>query len=324
MTEMTYHAIKPLLAREEVRGRGVYCTFRCPVSGFSINASATIEFSAGQQIADRAQKTIKRRMLSTARSAVTRSITKALGHNLLGQLGRDLTHTASMEITRKATQPAVSSAMREAAVVAAFEKVAGRFVWDKTHQRWIALNAGAETLSDFDRQVQTVPVTQAYDLGVLVRMLAEIANADRKVSAEEKALLTAFLPPTLEENVNELLRRPPLSGVELEETTAGLTRETLLMLAWGMALTDEKLAAQEQTRLTDFAAGLRVAPAREAELKNYAQSYVLEHFFAEAYAGGKFDARRQQRALQAAVDLGMTETEAERADVRYRKRAGVI
>jgi hypothetical protein len=313
-----------LIVQEEVRGRSVYCTFRCPVSGLTINASAAIELNAGQQVADRAQKTLKRRMLSTARSAVSRTITGALGHNLLGQLGRDLTNTASMEVTRKVAQSSFTPAMRQAAVVAAFERVADRFVWDKAQRRWIAATASTESLTDFDRQAQAAPITQAYDLGILARMLTEIANADHKISAEEKMFLADLIPPALAGNVNELLQRPPLSAIELEETTAGPARETLLMLAWGMALTDEMLAFQEQTRLADFAAGLGIAPAREAELKGYAQSYVLDHFFAEAYADGKYDARRRQRALATATALGLTEAEAERADVRYRKRAGIV
>jgi len=326
MPEITYESIKPLIEREEVQGSTMSCTFRCPASDVSVEATAAIrrERGAAGQVADRAARSVKTTLLFRARSALSRAIGGILGYGVAGQLGRGVATAAADQAVRGAGsgQPSFSEADRQAAVVAAFQTVASRFVWDPAQGRWIAAQLAGEALTDFAAQLDAAPVAQPYDRGVLARMLVEIANADGNIADEEKAFLADFVPPDLG-SVDGLLARAPLSKVELDETAQGRSRETLLMVAWALALTDEDLAEAEQDRLAELAAGLGIAEARADELKRYAQLFIIDQALAAAYAGGQADASVRQQVIALAERIGLDPEAAERAEIRYRKRTGL-
>ena len=321
MPEITYESIKPLIAKEEVQGGMMACTFQCPASGHQVDASAAIQRSqsAASRVGDRAKQTVKHSLLFQARNALSRAIGGLLGHGMLGQVGRGVAFSAATEATRSrgAAQVSFSDAEKQAAVVAAFHSVAAKFVWDGKNRRWLSAQAAGDLLTDFARQMQAAPVTQQYDVGVLARMLAEIANADGNIGQGEKDFLAGFVPPEVG-SVDALVSKPPLSKIELDEAAAGPSRETMLMMAWALALTDEDLAQEELSRLAAQAEGLGIATDRADELKKHAQLFVVDQ--ALEAAGGAGDARDQVMAL--AQKIGLNPEEAERAEVKFRKRMG--
>lgn len=327
MPEITYESVQPLLASQQVQGGMIVCTFRCPESGVSVEARAHIQktTSAAGRVAQRAKQTAKHTLLFQARSALSRAVGGLLGHGLAGQIGRGVAHSAATEATRGSGTAAVtfSDAEKQAAVVAAFQSVAAQFAWDAKGGRWISAKLAGDVLTDFARQLDAAPVAQKYDLGVLARMLAEIANADGQIGDEEKGFLADFVPADVG-SVDALLARPPLSKVELDETSAGAARETMLMVAWALALTDEDLADAEQARLAALAQGLGIADDRAAELQRYAQLFVVAQAIEAAYAAGAADPAARQQILDLATKIGLDADDAERAEIKYRKRAGIL
>ena len=325
MPELTYESVQPLIAKEEVQGGAMVCTFKCPASDFSIDARATIqkEHAAVDRITARAKQSAKSSLLYQARNALSMAVGGLLGRGMLGRVGRGVAYSAASEATRGHGGPGAvtySDAEKQAAVVVAFQTVASRFAWDAKNGRWISAQAAGEVLTDFTRQLDAAPVAQQYDVGVLARMLAEIANADGNIGDDEKGFLASFVPPGAG-TVDDLLARPALSKVELDETAAGASRETMVMLAWALALTDKDLAAEEQARLAAHAEGLGIAADRAAELKRYAQLFVVDQAIEAAYAAGQADVRQQ--AIGLAQKIGLDTDAAERAEIRYRKRAGL-
>jgi len=326
MPEATYENLRPMLAKEELTGSTMRCTFKCPVSEFSIEASATVQQkkSAVGQAAGTVARSAKASMMWQLRSAVAGAVGRLLGGGIASQVGRQAAYSATTGMTRTGGgQASYSDAEKQAAVVAAFGQVASKFMWDAENSRWISTKAGGETVTDFARQLEQAPVAAPYDVGVLARMLTEIANADGQISDDEKGFLAGFIPP-LVGSVDSMLAKPALSSVELEETASGPSRETMLMLAWAVALTDEDLAAEELARIEAHAQGLGIAATRAAELKQYAQMFVVSQAIEAAYSGGEPDAATRQHITDLATGIGLAPEEAQRAEIRYRKRMGIV
>ena len=326
MPEITYESIKPLIAKEELQGSTMRCTFKCPVSDFSVDASGQCrqERSVAGQVAAGAARSAKASLMWSLRGAVAGAVGRLLGSGIAGQVGRQAAYSATQGMTRSAmsSQVSYSEAQKQAAVVEAFKQVSSSFMWDARNSRWISTKAGGEAVTDFARQLESAPITQRYDAGVLARMLTEIANADGQIGEEEKSFLAGFVPPEAG-SVDDLLKKSPLSKVELEECALGNARETMLMLAWALALTDEDLADEERARLAAHADGLGIAPARAGELKKHAQVFVVDKAIEAAYAGGEADAEARKEITDLAARIGLAPEEAERAEVRYRKRLGI-
>ena len=124
---------------------------------------------------------------------------------------------------------------------------------------------GSESISPFDQQ-QQIPCSHPYDLQILSRMLVEIANADGRISREEGEWLMGMLDPN-HGSIDTILSRPRLTPAELQQTSNGAVRETMLMLTWALALCDEEFAAQEQALLHNFASSLRLSTSQMQVLK---------------------------------------------------------
>src|SRR5690606_20744051 len=161
------------------------------------------------------------------------------------------------------------------AVERAFQAVADRFVWDAQQGRYIAAQAGGDAITDFMRQLQSAPATSRYDRMVAARMLVEIAAADGQLGEEERAFVAGFVTPDLG-TVDELWRAPRLSEAELAETSQGAVRETMLMLAWAVAWSDDELAPEEEARLREYASALSIAAPRVTEIQGWVGGYLLD------------------------------------------------
>ena len=324
MPEITYETVKPLLTKEEQQGGMMACTFTCPVSGFSVDASGSLRKteSAAGRVADQVKRSVKSSLFYSIRNAVSSAVGGLLGSGMAGRVGRQAVHSA----TSQAGGPAAggqsfSDADKQAAVVDAFNRVAAQFVWDDGDSRWTAAQVRAELATDFTRQMDAAPITQIYDHGVLARMLTEIASADGQIGDDERAFLEGFTPAGAE-SADELAKKPPLSNIELDEATKGTTRETMLMLAWALALADESLAEEELARLAAHAEGLGIPTERAEVLKKYAQVHIIDQAIAGAYAAGQGQAEAKAHVMALAERIGLDPEQAERVEVRHRKRAG--
>lgn len=314
MQEFTYESIRPLLVEAQQDGHYLSCIFRCPLSNFSIESRAVLQHaSIGEDFIGSAQK----RATGSAKSSLVGFLRRIFGGATLGAAA----DTARGAI-RDNDQPDVySEEATRRAVLEAFHEVLTSFVWDGGAERWISAQAGADLLPEFNQQLAAAPVSDEQDREVLARILVEIAQADGTFATEERAFLESFLGAD-EGRVDQLAEHPPLSSDELAGCGALPIRETMLMLAWATSLVDGDLHAKEAERIEDFAHMLSVRAARAAELKRYAQIYLVDQALEHAYEEGPGGARRHAEAFALAERLGLDHASIERCDVRLRKRLG--
>lgn len=320
MPEVTYENIQPILVSAEQEGSSMRCTFKCPVSGETFESSAGIQ--RGRGLGDVARHSVKRSLFSRVRWGISRAVRSALGYGLAGRVAGDVAGAAVGGAMDK-HGTSFSEDEKKAAVVQAFETIQSRFAWDGANNRWMSAKAAGDVLTDFAAQLERAPVTQNYDRGVLARMLMEVAVADGQLAEEEKSFLSSFMPPSTG-GVDALQDKPPLSDAELAETGQGPVRETMLMIAWGLACTDKDLAEAETNVLARFAQGLGIGEARAAELQNWARKFVIDQAMDSVYPDGKLDASAQAEVRGYAQQIGLDPAEAERVEIRYRKRNGLV
>jgi len=296
------------------------CVFRCPVTGATVEARASIRRSDG--MADAVKRRTKQSVFSRLRWSVARTVRSALGYSMAGRIAGDAASSA-MQGAMQGNRASFSDDEKRAAVVEAFESVSSQFVWDSAQSRWISAGAAGDVLPEFTAQLSQAPVTQPYDQGVLARMLTEVAMADGQLDTEEMQFLSQFVPPQLG-SIEELAKRPPLSTAELAETSRGPARETMLMIAWGLACADKVLAEAEARKLAGLAQGLGIAEGRVQELMRYAQEFVVDQAMYSVYASGSPDPSIRQEVYQLGQQLGLDPTSVERVEIRFRKRNGLV
>ena len=318
MTEPTYDSIKHLIDSEEQTGSTMKCVFKCESTGTTVASSASI--SKGRGIKNVAKSAAKQSLFSSLRRAVASVLSSTLGHGVAGKVASQVSREMLSNTNKAMTY---SSDDKQAAVVRAFENVAASFRFDPEQSRWLGVPAGAATETGFSKQLEQHPVSERYDQGILARMLVEIACADGTVSDDEREFLGGFIDEELG-TIDDLTNREKLSTVELEEVSAGAARETMLMIAWTAALSDEGLADTEKARLDELAAGLGVAADRASEVQSLASSYLLEQALGAAYPGGKRDEQAHGEAMTYGASLGIGSEDIQRADIRYRKRMGIV
>jgi uncharacterized tellurite resistance protein B-like protein len=320
MPEVTYENIQANLVSAKQDGSSMRCSFKCPVSGETVESSGGIQ--KGRGLGDMARHSVKRNLFSQVRWGIARAIRSALGYGLAGRVAGDVAGTAvGNAMNQHATS--FSEEEKKVAVVQAFENIQSRFVWDAKNDRWMSAQAAGDVLTDFASQLNRAPVTQTYDKGVLARMLMEVSLADGQLAAEEKSFLASFMPAETG-GVDVLRDRPPLSGAELAETGKGPVRETMLMIAWGLAFTDKNLAPAEKSALARFAGSLGIDDSRAAELQNWAKKFIFDQAMDGVYVDAKPDQAARAEAYRLAEQIGLDHAEAERVEIRYRKRNGLI
>jgi tellurite resistance protein len=318
MSQSIYQAIQPLIAHAEQQGTTMRVVFRCPVSGQEVESSAGLR--QGSSVTSRMSQSAKRSVMWSVRSAIASAVRSAFGSGILG----NAVATASRDAMQAGEEKLrYSEDDKRDAIERAFQAVATRFVWDTQQGRYIAAQAAGDVMTDFMRQLQAAPATTKYDRSVVARMLTEIAAADGQLGEDEHAFVAGFVTPDIG-TVDTLVRTPRLSAAELAETSAGPVRDTMLMLAWAVALADDALAPQEEARLVEYGHGLGIPGTRAAELKGHAQAYLFDQALARAYATGQRDPAAHAEAMELARRLGIDATLAERADIRFRKRYGLI
>ena len=318
MSQITYEMIQPLIASSNQQGSAMHVVFRCPVSGQTVESRGALQ--AANTVGNRVTKSAKRSMLYSLRNALSRALRSTLGYGIAGQVASDAARGA---MNTSGSNVSYSDSDRQAAMVRAFQSVANQFVWDSQNSRYISAQSAGQVMTDFMQQLNSAPVGAPYDRGILARMLTEVAAADGVLADQERMFLSSFLPPDIG-TVDSLAQMPRLSPAELAETSQGAARETMFMLAWAVAFTDENLSPDEANRLSDFAQGLGLSSERSVQLKSYAQVYLVDHALGGAYPGGQRNPAVHAEVMAMANRIGLDANEAERVDIRFRKRYGLV
>lgn len=318
MSDLSYPQVASLVASAEQQGHNMQVVFRCPVQGTDISASAALrkEDSLGSKVASGA----KRRLAWGVKSALARSVRRAVGYGMAGSVASGAVYSAA---SGDSSNQSFTDAEKQQAVVEAFENVRTSFAWDAANSRFISAAAAGATQPELTLQLEAAPIVAPYDRGILARMMAEIAAADGSLEDEERNFFAYFVTPDMG-SIESILQHAPLSAAELGEVTQGPVRETMLMLTWALALSDQDVEPGEQARLASLAEGLAIPVARAEELRSYAQAYQIDSSLAPVYASGQRDAAAFAEVVALGQKLGMSTDAIERVDIRFRKRYGLV
>lgn len=316
MNPMSYDAIAPLIIDLNTQGRSVNVIFQCPISGEKTSARqhVTQQRTMGSQI----QQSVQRNTMYAVQNMLSQVIRSVFGYNLLGRVASDVTRQ-TVYSADNAMRNSLSKSEREQAVVDAFQSVIRKFTWDKANNRWISAKAAQDTLSPFEQQQQQFPVQHPYDLQILSRMLVEMANADGRISREEGEWLMSMLDPN-HGSLDTLLQRPKLTPAELQQTTKGAVRETMLMLVWALSICDEEFALQEKELLQNFAFSLGLSSSQVHSVQKKAQQYILDNAMETMFGWGGHDNFARQNVLNLAQRIGLSEPEALQAEAQFQRR----
>lgn len=320
MPAITIDTIQPLIANEKVDHRTIHFAFGCPVSGKTFPATAQVNSTnAKSQMIGRAKRTA----FHSIRGPLSSAIRKAFGYNnVFGRLIGDVASAATYSAATATTQGSnfhITKEQRNDAAVTAFTTIASQFTWDEGRNSWVAAETLKEITSRFELQLKQHPLSANYDREIAARMLVEVAKADGTIGREERVQLGQFLDPALG-TVEELAARPPLNDAELGETSGDGPRQTMLMLAWALALADDEFATEEESRLQAFSQGLGLDANCAAQARHDAEGYIIEQAIARNHAIGRDGEPERAEIVALGERLGITRATVEAIDARYRKR----
>ncbi|MCM8525751.1 MAG: TerB family tellurite resistance protein [Lentisphaeraceae bacterium] len=314
MPEITYSNIQANLVNSDVSGRRVSCTFKCPVNGKTVNSSASVAVDRGLMATAKSSAT--RSIGWSIRSAISRTVRNVLGYGIASKVAGDVVNEGTRDLGRT-DNSTLSEREKEKGIVEAFQSVASQFVWNDESQQWISSAAAGQELPEFLRLLNEKPVNGKYEQSVLARMVVEIAAADGSIEDSEREFIADFIPDGAG-SVDDLAAKSKLSPVELGEVDN--SSESMLMIAWAVALTDEELESAEEARLNEFAAGLNISESRANEVKAIAQQFIFEQALDKAFSSdGNADSLKD-----IAGKIGIDSDDAERFQIRYKKRKGLI
>jgi len=139
--------------------------------------------------------------------------------------------------------------------------------------------------AQFLRQIERAPLVTPGDQAIATQILVEMAFADGMFVDSEREFIHHFVEAD-GTTISALAARDPLSATELDLASPGPTRDTMLMLAWAMALCDSVLAESEVARLAEFADGLGISADRAFELRAAAQHFLAESAYSIIWPAG--------------------------------------
>jgi len=247
-------------------------------------------------------------------------VRQAAGTTVVGSLAGDAAASIAQGAGRDIEEgKAHTDRDREQAIVAAFVKVQAQFQWDDAGGRWVAATAAQVQTSPFTEQLAAHPLVEDYDREVLTRLLAALVAADGTVGSDEREAF-AELAPGADLDALGNVRAP--AAVDFEEMKIGPTRETLLLLGWVVALSDDTLGDAENALLATAAIGLGIVDSRVAELKQIAQRHIIGQAIAVLATQGK-DADAIRAEVEPLGDtIGLGADEAAREVIRWDRSRG--
>ncbi len=308
--EITYEMIAPLIVHQEIEGRNMIVEFETP-DGEVVSSSAPIKQGSNVQgvVAREASRVAKRQ----ARRVSSRLVRGALGGGMMGRIGSRVVRTSTRETMRNTNF--FSQGDKEAAIVAAFKRVKHKFIAqeeqpEKERPRVRISKKEMSTLPLLEAQLKKYPIDNPYDREILARMLTELADADGRITSDEKAFLEESIGSDFG-SIDELLSKDSISRVECEEVSEKV-KPSIYMLAWVMSLIDMELDPAEERLLMDFADMMKFSNRQVDEAMKAAKYYIIEQTMG-------IDASKDE-LFELADAIGLSRDEAERCLIQMKKR----
>lgn len=309
----TLVAIRPLVSHQRVQARHLMVTFTCPTSGRHVQGRYTAPQASG--VGSAIARQAKTSLVYELRRQMLVMLRQVLGVGAVGSVATSVASTALSAATTHSSGPQQLSAREvEEGLVAAFQEVSGQFTW--VAGRWVHGSAAGAVQGAMERQLDQAPVASRYDQLLLARMMVEVAGAHGGIHDDERSHLADAIDPEWG-SLEALQARPPLSGAELAEASAGPVRQSMLAAVWTLALVDAHEDGREVALLERFAAGLGADADAARQL---ARSYVMDQAIERAFAFGGHDAAARGTLVALGERIGMTREDVERAEARYQRR----
>ena len=315
MQPLSFEQISPLITDLQSQGRTVRVIFQCPVSGDRVQASHNLrqENNLRSQITKSAQNS----MFYSAQNAIAQVIRNIFGSNPMSRTANTVARQTIRSMAHKQRNN-LSEDEKKEAIIKAFQNISSRFIWDKNRSRWISAKSAQQSLSAFEQQLNAHPIQHSYDQKILARMLVEVALSDGVLSTEEHDWLTEFLG--IQTSIESLKESPKVSSAELQQISQGGIRQSILMIVWTLALTDELFAEQEENLLRHYASGMSLSPLQIGNARQAAQIYILDQAMERIFTWGGHDTYSRQQLIVLAEKIGMSQQQAMLAEAKFQRR----
>ena len=182
----------------------------------------------------------------------------------------------------------------------------GEFFYSKIEQKWISRRAAGTQESEFEKQIRLFPAIEAIEKSILIRVMVSLANVDGDLSPREMTFLQSFLEKSKDELINILAKNMP-ERAEFDQIARSPARETILMLAWTIALTDEKIEENERVHLATIAEIMDIPFKRSLELKQFAQFYILEKSIKDIITNKQWNEQTRSTIIEIGAKVGLNE-----------------
>lgn len=305
MSDITLDRLRKNFTEHHLVGSTLMVSFVCPLSGRIVHAVAPVR-PAGVTPPPAAPRELRR----TGKIGLQTQLKGIF-------VPVELPAGGATSIAPRADAPEI-----QAAILEAFDAVSHQFSWSEQHGAYVDAALAVELLTDFDRRLKLKPLTNEWDRHVALRIMAEVGQADGELKPGERDLLQSFVQDE-SQDLNAILAMPELTKAELERVSDDAP-ETILMLAYAIAMSDQDLSAREKQKLTHYAALLGIGSAKEAAAKLAAAEKLVESIIAGCLADGVFSDQDRASLLQEATGLGLGGDEIATIEKKYCRRRGLV
>lgn len=319
MADLSYDAIKPLIVEETPSGDSLLFVFQCPLSGVQIPAQHDFPKPSGAGAG--AKKSIMRSLLTFAQTGIKLGGKALFGKSRMGKMATNIAKSSVKSAGKDIVKARIFTAKEKRyGALEAFQSVQSQWLWDGFRATWLVRAEAGRFISDLQQQVATAGLVQRYDRNVAARLMTEVAGAEERMTPAEEDFLIRFLGAD-HHTVGEILTRPPLTDAELDETTPGDARVTILMMAWVMALSDGLISTQQNQALLKFGMRLGLEADDMNKSAEMAKRYIVEEVMRGLYVGGEaYNDASRAKAYAFAGQIGMERDAVELTEARFLKR----
>ncbi|GLR16672.1 tellurite resistance TerB family protein [Portibacter lacus] len=329
----SYPDIEQYLVDYQIDGKQIHCTFQTP-NGEIYEASNLI--SATKTIGNAVQQQVTKVVKRNARRQTNRLIRSMLG-GTAGRIGSKVARSALSSVGTS-NEANFTTADKEEAIVKAFNRVSRNFETRKTDRvvrerpqreerrgrdrdrdrdrgrgsdrRRDRRGGSEESDSEYENIVNNNPVENGYEQEILSRFLVAIADADGKITPEEREMLTEIIPARFG-SIQEIQNKDQVSRIEAEELSSNV-KETVYLLGWAMALADYDVDASEVRILNTYGEIFGLPDHRKEKLEILAKKYCLEQAITEETS--------REDLFELADGMELDRDEAERCMISFKKK----
>ena len=319
--DFAYEEISKYVLDYQIDGNRVVVEFQND-AGEVFDSSAIIK--RAKTITSQVTKKVGRMAKSQARRHASRMVRSALGGGMLGRIGSQVARSSVGSIGTPGAENHTTEDINEA-IAKSFRRVSRNFKINSTNQRVSGRekrNANSDRRGQqeersmsrvkelsFQDHLSKYPIKNLFEQDIMSRLLVAIAQADGRVTDEERNFITELLPKKIG-SISDIAERGAISSVEAEELD-GNVKKSIMLLAWAVALVDFDLSPAESRKLNEFSSLFGFDHTEVTTIANLAKYETMTSVMDPLMA--------KDALYDAAAGIGLTEHEAERMLIQFKK-----